>query len=655
MTHGNANGVTGSNLVKLINTSTNTVSATSGAMTAPAHHAVVSKTQVYLGSDSADAVYRYNANTNSVAGTIVNGVASNTVLATNNGFASLVYNAAAQELWAFGRRMGPTPVMTTLLIIDTTTDTILRRINTSSHGNVVDCRIVNGQVLGVTDDGLLVCYDLTNHTLQWKRRHAAWPNMLLSGSIPTNNESSNVLQGLDYWSSLDVFAIGNYVGALTWMDAQTGGAMIARDLTAASASTPSVTLANSPFPLAQYDEVVLCRDDGYPLVEIPNQASVETYGPIARAVPSGQWNGGSNRVLNGDMVFFDSSRKAVRNLNLVLPDATCEAKWDGYTDNDVNSFAVQANGTQSVTAALASYTFKSVSAGRVFLPGDMLIGAVDFMVFAKATADGSGNVILYAAATGSGTMTNGDAFTVYRPFPSTLLADSATWVALPQMSAGSLSAMFADINVPFIPGETRNLYWGMEAVAFSLNIRPVDWRLRILGLDRQMALLDTLPNPDTAVSLTTLSDMSYGNNLTLPPDCAGGHVQFNVQAAPLSVAHLGCLFIKRLWVQVGNADRGPPDLSAYGMWQLAQDSGVDRGEPTVNYHVEVVEDNPDKPFTLGATVLLRDPAQGVVATPQIVSVTRFLSAAGDKLIRPEIVLDNRDPSFVERVVKAGGY
>lgn len=655
----------GSNAIKQINTSTLAVSATSTTMTTPAHMTMVSKTQVYVASDSTDDVYRYNASANTVGVAIATGITPGQQNAASVGYASIAYCAAQQQVWACQHRAPYTPPLTAITIIDVTTDTIVGYIPTTGvHGQIVDCTVVNGLFYGVTDDGLFVCYNPATQGRVFMRRHAAVGQTMPAESTG-NNAADWTLQSLTYLPDLDCFALGGGGCGLVFMDAQTGGAMIARALTAANAAAPSVTLANSVFPLMPNDEVAFCRDDGLPMEEIPNEDAIAAYDPIQRPVLDAQLRGGTNRVQNGDMVWFDSSRKSARFLNLKLPTTTCEAKWDGYTDNSVRSFPATVDGTQatvgSPTYAPQGYTFRSVGAGRVFLPGDFLQGSTDFMVMAKATADGTGHVTVYAVASNTAGVTDGAAMVVNRPDAETLLdpdLGSPTWVALPQMAdsfVGARSSLFADCLLPFIPGETTNLYYGIEAYHFGLNITSSDWRARIQGVDRQRQLLDTLPSPTAASGLITIEPIFVQSSLGLPDDFAGGHVQFALEYVPgLAGPHLGCLYIKKLWIQVGNADRGAPDLTAWPLWGLGQGAGVLLGNPRANYVVAPLEDNPGNPFTLGGNVQLQDAEQGILQIEDTISITRALPNVKGEVQAPQIVLAYRDPSFVQAVVDADG-
>lgn len=434
---------------------------------------------------------------------------------------------------------------------------------------------------------------------------------------------------------------------------------------------PSVTLANSAFPLQQYDEVVFCRDDGDPLLEIPSEAAYLTYGPIMRAVPNRQLVGGSNRVLNGDLTWFDASRKVIRFGNLALTDGTCEAKWSGadLTDPTVNSFSGQVNGAQSTTTLTpGSFHFRSMGAGRVFLPGDLMLnGSVSMTVLAKSVADGSGNVVIYGAPSNSSGIADGVTYIVYRPFPSTLLAEQNDWLVLPFAANGSTgvrSVLAADINLPFIPGEMTNLYWGIEAYHSAWDFAPHEWHVQVVSADGAATLLDVQPSPEIVMTNnitaagSTLFPFSFTGAIPLDQRTAGGRVQLQLQTiGAFGTGFFGALYVKRVWIMVGNADRGSPDVTTgpWNGWQLTQDTLVDRSQPGINYQVQVLEDNPDAPFTLGATVQLRDPDNGIAATPAIIMVKRTLPLAGDEDALPELTLDNRDPSFIRRMVETGAF
>lgn len=658
VTHGNVPPVTAANAIEQISTGSGTVVHTSPAMTAPAHLAVVSATQIYVGSDSSDAVYRYNATANTVGVTIATGLTANSQNAANNGYASLAYCPTPQQVWACQHRSS-TGGFCAITIIDATTDTIVGYIKTTGiHGQIVDCTVINGLFYGVTDDGLLVCYNPATRVLLWARRHASWP--LTNGTPPTNDPATWVLHHLDQWTGLDCWAIGAYTGTLAWMDAQTGGAMIARAITSASAAAPSVTLANSSFPLSQYDEVVFCRDDGDPLFEIPNASAIAAYGVKQRQVIQANLDGGSNRALNGDMVFFDASRKTARFLNPTLPDATSELRWDGYTDPAVQSFVGAVNGNQATVAtptyAPQGYTFKSMGANRVFQPGDLLIGGTDFLVLAKATADGAGNVTLYGVASNNTGVLNGDPITVYRPFPGTLLGVQPTWVALPCMadaSGGVRSSLSLDCLLPFIPGEMTNLYWGIEGYLFGLNVPANAWELTVRSLDGAQKLLDVFPNPASDPGFVALQPMMFDNAVQLPAGFAGGHVRLDIKLSAVAAGpHPSTLFVQRLWLQVGNADRGAPSDGAPRMFDLGQQNAALRGDPPFSYTVQVIDDDPSNPFVLGAKVLLRDPANGIYnATPRIVTITKPQPRTADEKVQPVLTLDNRSPNLISWLIK----
>lgn len=635
-------GHTGSNAILQIDPSTNTVSATSPTMTRSAHMDYVSKTQVYVACDNGGFLYRYNASANTLTTTVSS-------IGSGAGFASAVYVPSTQEFWACEYTLSGA---THIVILDTTTDTIKAVLPTTGvHGTVVDCCTVGGYFYGVTTDGLLVCYNASTHGFVWARRHAAWP-------------STVILRSLTYLSDVDCFAVTSDSCAMVFMDAQTNGATVARAMTAAAAATPSVTLQNGAFPALVHDEVIFTRSDGYPLFELPNVTALGLYDPIPRPAVNPQLSGGSNRVLNGDTVFYDASRQAARHLNAIIAESATEIKWDGYGADLVQNFTGQLN--SSVPTNVGSnvgqnVNLKSVGASRIFLVGDLVYvntHAITMMVLKKATADGSGNVTLWVGSSYNASCTGTETLTVYRPDPATLLAQASTWVALSTISntggtQPGAGEVYADVNLPFIPGDMGNLYFGISALAWGDSYQPNTWDLRILGADRRAVLLDIFPSPDTATYTKTALPQSI--NLTgsfgLPANFAGGHVQFNLR--PLGMSFFNTLYISRMWVQVGNVDRGPPDAGAHLLWQYGQDTVQATGNPATNYQISPLEYDPSNPFVMGAAVRLTDKDHGVFsATPIIVAVTRPLPVNPGEVVQPVLSLNSQNPELTRLLAEA---
>jgi hypothetical protein len=78
--------------------------------------------------------------------------------------------------------------------------------------------------------------------------------------------------------------------------------------------------------------------------------------------------------------------------------------------------------------------------------------------------------------------------------------------------------------------------------------------------------------------------------------------------------------------------------------------------PPISYEVEVLEDDPARPFGLGGTVTLRDPARGIAATPRQIAerrVLRRIRGADPVIQQPILTLDNRPQSLIDNLVKAG--
>lgn len=629
---------TGSNAVKLVSTATNAVTATSPTMTTPGHGDVISATSVYLASNSAASIYHYNPTANTITATITG--------AQTSGYAAVCYDATNNKVWCFGQATSGGAVA--IEIIDPATDTIVETITiTGVHGAVVDAFSSGGMVYGVTTDGLYVCYD-----------GATYGNVFLNRPAASGTAQAINLYSVNPLAGLDTVLLGTSYGSLIAVDAQTGGGHVARAITAGSEATPSVTLANSPFPLRQYDEVAFTRSDAMPLHMIPNYDGVETYGPIERQVQSEFLYGDTNRVLNGGLTFFDSSRTTARFLTSVTYDSRVEIKWDGYDDNTVTNFTAQSTTSQSTTAGtVTTLTLKSAGAGRVFLAGDLihyvsgsltLIGA---QVIAKSAADGSGNVSVLVVGIAGHTWATSDNVPVARPSGTQLLTAADGYVVLVGESAlpAKHVTISADIACPYVPGEMTNLYWGIEGFAWGENINPSTCLIAIGGSDTAASILpSTAPNPDTALYQQTLVPMSYTNAIPLPTTFSGGHLQFAI-APPTS--GYGALYLSRLWVRIGNADTGAPDDGAWALWQLGQDAGTLRGVPPVTYTVEVLEDDPASPFVVGAAVDLRDAAWGVAASPTIVAMTRPLPRNTDETVKPVLTLESRAPSFVRLVVE----
>ncbi len=428
-----------------------------------------------------------------------------------------------------------------------------------------------------------------------------------------------------------------------------------------TSTVSGVTLANSTFPVQAGDEVAFCRDDADPLVEIPDDVSISEYGVKTRSVSNPQLIGGTNRCINGELVFYDSSRQSARHLNAITADGSTDLLWDGYGADTAQTFTCAINTTATVASPPApqSIVLKTAGAGRIFQVGDILQNNThsnnNFLILAKAVADGSGNVTVWAISNSSSATTlANDACTVYRPDLATMSAASH-WVALPSASINGLqpglNELFADIAVPYIPGEMANLYWGIDAVTWGPNSQPSGWRVRILGADHKNVLLSAFPNPDATVgALTSLPvAISFADQFPLNLNFAGGHLQYQLGAS--GETRLNTLYVKRIWTQVGNASRGAPStLSAWQLWQMAQDARVARAQPTVNYVVRVREDDRTKPFVLGAQVALKDAPRGVYATPTIVDIERTLTKEGGQIVQPTLVLDNRPQSLINNLL-----
>lgn len=265
-------------------------------------------------------------------------------------------------------------------------------------------------------------------------------------------------------------------------------------------------------------------------------------------------------------------------------------------------------------------------------------------VVRRATTDGSGVVTVTAMATG--TVVNGTSIRLYSPGQDVMLNGHDPLL----LSAPSMDVKHA---FPFIlPRATHTSSMWVFVKFFAYRINGFKFSDCALTIYR--------PGNAETISVsggdaTSYSDFSIGGPYTLAVQ-----VTLPTDDSRFGIAHLSlpttCVALMTS-IQAVVMPEVPPEgwddieySNANLIWHSANAALLAHATPTVNYRLRVIEADPSKPFALGSTVLLVDPARGIrTDSPRVVEVTRYVERE-DTLRQPEIQVDNRANSFAEAFV-----
>jgi hypothetical protein len=386
--------------------------------------------------------------------------------------------------------------------------------------------------------------------------------------------------------------------------------------------------------------------DGYP-------ALMDTYKRNYKRDPQvAEWVSGKPawigvRVPNGAAAQFPSAG----TLQWVRADAQPTARS--------TSGAIDTNQTFSV--GLVSLKLKSLAAGRVIQPGDVIYHATGaFFAIARAVADGAGKSTVSATNYTSSTWNDGTMVTISSPAQSDCA--SANMLVLPTFSAGGSNAyplaIQGGVHVPYIANATgawlRLRFFSMQslsapATALSVTFSGAKINSTIVGSGAFGGNVNAPLFQDLVLEQQYAITSPLGEYLRFSqsPNLAGILPNFNV------------LYLKAVEAYVATAAACPSPVGAtpgdeLAPWIAANDLlfNQSRSNPTINYAVQFLEDG--VVAKVGQTVMLRDPARGIAALPRVMSVQRMIRRDANESARPIVQLSTRPLSAMEFLAKVGG-
>ena len=316
--------------------------------------------------------------------------------------------------------------------------------------------------------------------------------------------------------------------------------------------------------------------------------------------------------------------------------------------------------TANVAFAAVTISLGNLGAGRVLQPGDILYNTVDsfpghrMYVRKRTVADGAGNAVvpitIAPVAMTAGTVT----LTLATVDVGLAEGQTDCFVSMPEGAGQTFRAFAFSAPIPRLSGDLTA--WVTVHLKLMCNdVFPHDIQLRVIPPFGGAQL--TVPIADDAeVTGSALREYWLSQRVDLTAWPGDGHIYArvdNVSGAPDCAMYVQSASIVLCPSSPVTDDVGfdifaseyPNSLVSLAHLRLAQG-----GSPSVRYACTVAEDDPARPFAIGASVRLHDPARGITARPRIVSVTHFGSeVTDDKVPRPVIELSSAPLSLLRAI------
>lgn len=341
-----------------------------------------------------------------------------------------------------------------------------------------------------------------------------------------------------------------------------------------------------------------------------------------------------------------------------------------YRTPDANASANPTGGSVVATIALTNGTFNRVDvtgfpASLVLQPGDLLwrtASGTYGLVTARVALNGSGAGSVYLVPATTATWTAADALEVRRPLPSAMASHfTAGGLIVPAHNTAFASATpTLDWYMQPTPEDGLNLY-----MAVSAKLRGT-----YNHAESRKLLLRNWADTSTIESFAWDTDFIDGYGGVFAAD--GTWYDFDVVFQVTDPAALtdwrykaefshstgggtSVMYVRGVAVYWSDAPLGTFRWSYQGgshkAWDWGNDLLFDGSEPLTYHRVRALEQDPAKPYVLGAECDLRDGSTR--STPRVVSVRRALEARSSDLPLPEIELNNRPPTLTRQLVAKG--
>lgn len=434
------------------------------------------------------------------------------------------------------------------------------------------------------------------------------------------------------------------------------------------AAVPAVDPARIP-PGA----VVQFREDssGTYVTRLAHPENLQTYGAIDGRAADRTVIGKANWCRAGRALQHESDWDAVAGV-YERPVGIARQYGSGGAGDDVADKGEQSSrwrASDYVGAPLAAVTSAAAAAGatsvsltgmtpHLFIaPGSVVALAsvgtftgVNFCVVrARAQVSAGGTVTLTTTPVPSGGFGSGVAITLrgptlasiddlpecgivlYQPDTATAPGRAVTAVPLPSIAGDTTVRVIAHVAVSGFGGDPANV---------TMTVRSPD------GSSVSLACDGGSPVTDGSTQESWLSArVELGSE--------DGYVGIALNAGTLgTVVHILGLYVM---LSAGDPTLPATNLPAFAggnaLWRAAVTALKAWGTPPVSYAVRLLEDDPDRPFTLGGSVYLRDPQRGIAAEPRVVQLVRRASVRGRVVHRPEVVLNTHPASLLKMLAE----
>ncbi|HEY9466790.1 MAG TPA: hypothetical protein VIR54_27025, partial [Vicinamibacterales bacterium] len=306
-------------------------------------------------------------------------------------------------------------------------------------------------------------------------------------------------------------------------------------------------------------------------------------------------------------------------------------------------------------------TVGNLGAGRVLQPGDILYLTGDsifqnrMFVRRRTVADGSGNAVVPVTPRPAGITAGAGTLTLVTVDPGLAEGQTDCVVSMPEAAAQGVRPLLFSAPVPKIVGDATA--WVTVHIKFICNnVIPSNLRLSVTPPFGGTALNDS-PADTVTVSDLSLREywLSQRVDLTSWPT-TDGHIYASIGVA--SGAPSCTLYVQSASIVLCPSSPVTDDVGfdlfasefPNALVSLAHLRRLQGGAPSVRYACTVAEDDPARPFAIGASVRLHDPARSITARPRIVSVTHFGSeVTDDKVPRPVIELSSAPLSLLRAI------
>lgn len=421
-------------------------------------------------------------------------------------------------------------------------------------------------------------------------------------------------------------------------------------ITASQAASPQVTVSQGQ-PFAAGDLVTLRRNvQGSYRVRLDWPAQIAAANGLRRerTLLEPELRGERNYALNPWARDWVTPRVAPGWVFPSPPNVLHEFRWHGRDTNTWTTFGAIVDGTHTSTSTL---NLRGMTPGDVLEPGDRAQVSGGWIV-SRGVVDGTGRVsVLLRSLTNA---SDGAAANIFRPTVPDWIIPGQGVAIVSSGGPNAFAGASALVPVPFFQGLTSLWltveYWLRASIAGSITPSTAVRARVLLG--------------GTAVSTTFSTDTTQyvpADGLVGPFAISVLHTMTGPEPVELAFEISGddssgaAAYIRRVQATLGPEPDILPafefNASSGALFHAGQRSLRDRGANLVAYTAQAIEDGIR--LVPGARAELRHAAQGIAATPRILSVQRTIDPRSDEPDQPVIQLDNLPPSLARRLSRSG--